>query len=163
MLSTIWCIQPAFSWNQNQVVLVKKVYFKTNIQTQTDVDIFEVLYFDSLKISWHLRLICGLYTTFYLVLTKKVICFKSFFGQTQERQTCLDCLAYLCWSPDSCVTHWVIFLWMLFSPCVKWQASTRCCLRLLLTQNLLNRSIVIINFPFSLGVCSTLAESCVIG
>ena len=119
MLSTIWRIQPAFSWNQNQVVLVKKVYFKTNIQTQTDVDIFEVLYFDSLKISWHLRLICGLYTTFYLVLTKKVICFKSFFGQTQERQTCLDCLAYLCWSPDSCVTHWVIFLWMLFSPCVK--------------------------------------------
>ena len=82
----------------------------------------------------YLRLVCGLYTTLYLVLTKKVICFQPFFGQTQERQICSDCLAYLCWSPDSWGTHCVIFLWVLFSPSVKGPASTRCCLTPLLTE-----------------------------
>lgn len=154
-----------FSWNQNQVVIVKKIYFKTSIQTQTDVDIFDILYFDSLKsVGIYFRLICGFVYHFVPGTNLKVICFQSFCGQTQRKA---DLLRLPCWFIvgllTHCVTHCVTFE-SLFSPsCKMTRRLTRCCLRPLLTQNLLNRSMSHYQFPFQPGCMFCSCRVCVIG
>lgn len=117
---------------------------------------------DLKSVGIYLRLVCGLYTTLDLVLTKKVICFRSLCNQ-DSREPDLLRVPCLFVSVSWLLCHCVIFLWMLVSPSVKWQASARCCLKPLLALDLLHRKMVIINFPFSLGLCSAMAVSYVIG
>lgn len=87
---------------------------------------------DLKSVGIYLRLVCGLYTTLDLVLTKKFICFRSFCNQ-DSREPDLLRVPCLFVSVSWLLCHCVIFLWMLVSPSVKWQPSARCCLKPLLS------------------------------